>query len=683
VRLRRTPVFSALIAAGLALPIPASAAKTLQLSFASLQGQGWQAQGVSVEIGLRNETEFSLRVQAEQVQLAAIKPALTHISFTCPQFHYTPRQAGCAVGELQVSAPMLDKPLIPISFQYQPGAGLQAEISNATLAGGAVKANFTQANGGWQASLQSQATDLAKLWAGLARYMEMPADFSLAGKANLRLEAASGAEGISLKLQGDGKNLKYANAAGSQAGENLALQVNLDTRFAPRKTAVQGGITLQAGEIFSDPLYVKHQGKPARLDFKLAWQGAAKKLLIEQARYHHPGVIDLQASSAMTLGETFKLERLSARLSELSLARFYPLYLKTWLADRGWNQIRANGAMEASVDWNGKQGQASAVLRQLDVYSGNVGVGGLDGALHWRSGGTVDASRLRWTTARLGPNLTLEQGEIQAALRDAEFSLLQALHIPLLDGAIEIEQLRVSEILKQPQVEFSGKIEPISMAAISRAMDWPELGGEISAVIPAIRYADSQLNLDGAVLVSLFGGNILVHRMGLRLGATPELAADVEVSNLDLATLTRFLKFGDISGRLSGRVSDLRMLNWQPVSFDAYFATPADDTSPHKINQKAVQNLSSLGGASVADALSRSVLRVFENFSYDRIGWGCRLHNGRCEMRGAEPAPNGYYIVKGGGLPRIDVIGYNQRVDWNELLNRVKRVTHIGAPVIE
>jgi hypothetical protein len=61
----------------------------------------------------------------------------------------------------------------------------------------------------------------------------------------------------------------------------------------------------------------------------------------------------------------------------------------------------------------------------------------------------------------------------------------------------------------------------------------------------------------------------------------------------------------------------------------------------------------------------------------------CILRQGVCEMGGIEPAPQGYVIVKGGGLPSISVIGYNRRVDWDELLARLKRVTASNAaPVI-
>jgi hypothetical protein len=35
----------------------------------------------------------------------------------------------------------------------------------------------------------------------------------------------------------------------------------------------------------------------------------------------------------------------------------------------------------------------------------------------------------------------------------------------------------------------------------------------------------------------------------------------------------------------------------------------------------------------------------------------------------------GYVIVKGGGIPAITVMGYNRQVNWQELLDRLRRVT--------
>ena len=98
-------------------------------------------------------------------------------------------------------------------------------------------------------------------------------------------------------------------------------------------------------------------------------------------------------------------------------------------------------------------------------------------------------------------------------------------------------------------------------------------------------------------------------------------------------------------------------------------ATPKGDKSRHRISAKAVSSLSNVGGGggSVVQALQSGVLRFFDDYSYDKLGIRCRLVGDVCEMSGIEPAPNGYYIVKGSGLPRIDIVGNQGRVNWNSV----------------
>jgi hypothetical protein len=44
-------------------------------------------------------------------------------------------------------------------------------------------------------------------------------------------------------------------------------------------------------------------------------------------------------------------------------------------------------------------------------------------------------------------------------------------------------------------------------------------------------------------------------------------------------------------------------------------------------------------------------------------------------MGGIQPAATGFYIVKGSGLPRIDVIGNQSRVAWSRLVRQLARIT--------
>ena len=110
------------------------------------------------------------------------------------------------------------------------------------------------------------------------------------------------------------------------------------------------------------------------------------------------------------------------------------------------------------------------------------------------------------------------------------------------------------------------------------------------------------------------------------------------------------------------------------MHFDARLAS-SDGEYPRRISQAAVQNISALGGAGAASAIQRSLLRFFEQFGYSALGLSCRLENGVCRMGGIENVPQGYVIVKGGGIPAITVLGYNRNVGWRELIERLKRVT--------
>ena len=90
----------------------------------------------------------------------------------------------------------------------------------------------------------------------------------------------------------------------------------------------------------------------------------------------------------------------------------------------------------------------------------------------------------------------------------------------------------------------------------------------------------------------------------------PSLAANLEVDDIDLQLLTQAFSFGRISGRMDGYMRDLRMLDWKPVAFDAWFGTPADQDRSNAISRQAVNHLTSIGGGGpTAVAKTRLIVR--------------------------------------------------------------------------
>ena len=265
--------------------------------------------------------------------------------------------------------------------------------------------------------------------------------------------------------------------------------------------------------------------------------------------------------------------------------------------------------------------------------------------------------------------------------------LLEKTQLPFLGGAIAINQFSwQAKKQQEPEVSFEGSINDVSLEQLSQALNWTPLSGTISGHIPRVEYSNKTLSLGGELIVKVFDGEVKVSNLASSGLFTdfPKFHSDLEIENLDLDQLTGKFEFGGITGRLSGYVRQLYMENWHPVTFFAWLGTPENDDSRHRISQKAVQNIANIGGGGAARILlSRSFLRFFETFGYDKIGLGCYLHDGVCQLMGVEATESGYAIITGGGLPRIDVIGYNPRVDWNVLMDRLKRISTSDEVIIE
>ena len=161
-------------------------------------------------------------------------------------------------------------------------------------------------------------------------------------------------------------------------------------------------------------------------------------------------------------------------------------------------------------------------------------------------------------------------------------------------------------------------------------------------------------------------------------GVAPALAATLAFSGIDLQPLTAAFGFGEITGRLGGRIAGLRLLGWRPVAFDAELLASDGGT----ISQRAVRSLSSVGGGGLAAGLQAQLLRVFDTFGYRRIRLACRLADDVCHMGGLDSSGDGYTLVEGRGLPRIAIVGHQREVDWPTLIQRLRDATSGNAPIV-
>ena len=468
----------------------------------------------------------------------------------------------------------------------------------------------------------------------------------------------------------------FASADGLLAAEALAFAVHLDATEQGSAWSWSVGARWVAGAAYVHPLYL--ESGPA-----LEARGTlhAGRLRVHEAVLAVDGVERVRAESAFVLDPP-GLERLEFSLQGIDLDRAGKRWLAPLLFPAQVDRLRFSGRADVRLEM--RAGVVEGLTLQLDeavlglrgaAGGEGVGLGPLVGGGSW--------SRTQPTEMRVAvgggywEKLALGAFSIEAHLAPEHASFAR-MEIPLLDGALVIDEFGLKRGPGHWEGRASVVIEPVSMRALTAALDLPEMSGVLSASLPGVRANPGEIALDGALVVSVFDGYL--QATGLRLlepfGVASHLSADIEARHLDLHQLTETFSFGNITGFVDADVRGLELARWRPVAFDARIASSPGEYR-RRISQRAVENISALGGAGALAALQRGLIGFFDSFGYRELGLRCVLRDGVCAMDGVEGvqrSDGGFVIVRGGGVPALDVIGYNRRVDWNELVDRLQRV---------
>jgi hypothetical protein len=670
------------------------ALEDIVLKLGTTTGNDWRAEGVRVQLHWLNDEQLSLTMSIAALNWVQLKQPLPNLKLTCPRAQYNYIQIVCPQANLYLPRDLMGDAPWQISFSYQLlSQQINLQLEAKALAGGQVTVQANTTSSEWQAHVDIQAVNLAKLSNQFKTFIDLPA-WIVDGYLYLKVKLLSKAQQLTTAYEGQIQGLNFSNADGNQAGENLAVQLTITThsrsvaqaRSTTKQLQVQGQIVVNSGEVYLAPWYVEVKNDPVIVVTDFTWQAA--RLTIHHFSYTHTQVLSLRGHGELTQAEHWRIETLSLRLSPTASSQLYERYLQAWLgSDSQWGQLKVDGIITAQFNQQQDTRQWRIELQHVNLEHQHqrFGLMDLNGTIQWHSYATNLPSNLSWNSGYFA-NLPLGASQLQLRLVGGNIKLLQPWHQPLLESMLHLERFQLDNLgEEQLHWQLRGQLEPIAMRAVSMALGGPAFDGQLQINEIAASYHNQQLQIDAPLHMEAFGGMITLPRFQLEkpFSDQPILQADLEINKLNLQTLTKITGFGEIQGQLSGYIQELQLVNWQPMTFNAYFATPADNSLPRQISQQAINNLSNLGGGAAVNAISKSILSIFENFYYQRLGWGCHLSKGICQMRGVEPLSQGYYLVKGGGLPRIDVIGYNNQVDWRILITRLQRIFHTQAPVTQ
>ncbi len=683
-RRRFAPCLAVLMTA--LLNAPATAVERLVITVGAMEGADWSTGAVAITLDVgESDSAMALQAEAGDVRLPAMAP-LPRLAVDCPALAITATGIACDGASAYLPLPWLDDPAFGFSLHHDPAEGhFEASLSGLRAAGGGVAATVAGTPREWRLDVETTGLELPALGATLAPWLPpLPAGFEYGGGGRLTATLEGGETLRRFTLTAAVQDLAFSDASGLRAGEAMAATLDTTGKRNDDAWEVDAGIRLTAGAVYVDPWYVAVDGEPLSAHCTAGVDDGGD-IHRARCRFRHPGIVKGVAELHRGAAAGMLPDEGSLSFSSPALGDTYRVYIQPLLAGTPGDRLTVSGTADGRVTLEAGT-VARAELRLRDVAmedeAGRFGIDGLGGALHWGRQGPATLSEVVW---RQGHLWRLDFGSSRLALRalGSGLELEEAFSLPLLDGTLVMESFAVETAGEGMEGILEGYLTPISMGRLSAAFGWPPFRGRLSGVLPRIAFSHQRVTIDGALLVNIFDGRMVLRDLVLErpLGPVPELRANLDIKGLDLDLLTSAFSFGRIQGYLDGGIDDLVLQDWQPVAFDARFDTPDEGDFKKRISQEAVNDLTQVGGgAGIGGAL---FMGLFKEFRYDDIGLGCELADGVCVMSGVAPADEGYYLVRGAGLPRIDVIGYNRLVDWDTLLTRLRRVTTSGPARVE
>lgn len=611
------------------------------------------------------------------------------LSVRCIVLELTAGGAECARAEFRAKHSPFGSLDLSAELRWQAAAGPSVRARGRIGSSAKVALVLETVKGGRRMQLTLDDFDLPALTALTA---EVPffGDHAIdTGTASLRADCTIDRSG-SRRCALNG-SIVSLNLNGSNVAEDLDASFSGNVTQTATAMDFDGKVELNSGAIYVEPgfemggikpgFFVAIGSEPIELAAAITGIGSSD-VRIRHVRLEHPGVVDMQFAGDLRFEPEPRWQALKFTFGADSVKRFYKTYLQPLALGTAFGSLETTGGLHLAL--GGKDDEIDELTLRFDeVYIDDdkrrFSLYGLDGEIDLHAGAAPRESHVGWIGGSLY-KIPIGAGRIDwtSARRNLQVASWQ--DVDVFDGELRLDALEVHNFsLGATELALSGTLTPITLSALTAAFGWMPLSGKLSGEIPRLTYASNRLRLDGDLKVKIFDGTITIRDLGIdKLFSTvPVLSASIAVDQISLEELTRTLSFGNITGLLDGRVDDLVLQAWQPIRFDASFATAVEDPTPHRISRQAVDNLGRLG-AGTGSALSQGWLSLIPSYSYGRLGIGCQLLNGHCQMTGVAPDDDGgFFILTRGGIfpPWINVKGSGRRINWQTLVDGIKQIS--------
>lgn len=663
-----------------------------------IASESWTIEGFDSTIelaasGLRGDFRFA------RITLTQSGQAFEDVVVVCGQIKLTTHNVICGEAVFTATVPGLGRQNMPGSFKYNRlTSSASIELSQVLLAGGMLRCSVIASDASVSVRFTGSQLELGGLIALAQQFGETMSGYSASGTASVNgtLEVPAEAP-VHLVFEAAIDSAALANDAGTIAADGVTGQLHLDLTLDTKGSNFALNFDSNKGEAYVEPVYANFSQSALHLEAQDVVTQDFVRFDVGRFRLQQESLLDALGTAKLGLPQddsTPMALTVDVELRDSSVSNLYTSLVQVQLAGTVLGDLETDGRVSGSINIaDNVPLSASLQLRDLilDDRDGRFAIYGLHGVVNWNADEQQQPAqtRLHWESGTVY-GLAIGGGDLKLQLGDNDLTLLAPLRLASMGGALLVNEFTLQDFGEDgASGRLDAALEPIQLGQLSGAFGWPAFSGTLSGRLPLLQLADNVVTIGGTLSARAFEGTMELSSLRIEqpFGRVPQMQADIRIRDLDLQRVTETFSFGLIQGRLSGDIVGLKMQNWRPVAMDMHFYTPPGDKSQRRISQRAVENLASVGGGGAAAVLSTGFLQFFDVFAYDRIGLRCLLRNGSCAMSGAGaaqpgPAGTGYFIVKGRGIPRIDVVGYRDTVSWARLVQQLAAITRSGTPTV-
>lgn len=258
---------------------------------------------------------------------------------------------------------------------------------------------------------------------------------------------------------------------------------------------------------------------------------------------------------------------------------------------------------------------------------------------------------------RIG-NIELKNVSFDMLIERNRFIVPKPIVIPLFGGELRVANLDLRTGAGESGLQCAMDIRGLDIADITRDSPFGPFTGTVDGRFDQITFGEAHAVFDGSVTARIFDGAVTVDRIRIDRYRDPflrEVAFRLHAGGLNLLHPSTLTGFGLVTGILEIDVPEAALCvscGWLPTDMVASVQTVKVRGVRQSMDIRAVRNLTIMAGGILPTGL---FLDFFSHYSYDGFGFAVNIGDDTVQVRGRYPYDDFDRILKGAGLPRINI----------------------------